>query len=248
VIVPQRDAVLRSDTVVEQARRRIEDRSADALSYAGSRPARGDTREDSIALLHVIPLYQSGDGVDLADQRVADRMKDVRGYGAAYQGNLRWTLEGLYNQDGDNRRNWALLARDSALEFGEVAILYPSRWHSESNVRTLDIWHLDRDVHQCVEQARGLADAGWFTTPFVLSLRLLNIQGALLMNSQNFTVSNNRRFPSTHLIIEPEVVVDWDASLDSALRRIFNTAWQGFGYQRCLLYNEDGTRKDHSAS
>jgi hypothetical protein len=43
---------------------------------------------------------------------------------------------------------------------------------------------------------------------------------------------------------EPEVVTDWGAGLNAALRRIFNTVWQGFGYQRSEFYNPDGSRRE----
>lgn len=242
-----RDAVLRSDTAAERARARIEERTDANRAYVAKRPVRSTTieQEHSIALLHIIPLFQSPEGVDLSDQRIADRLKTVFGYGAAYPGNLRWALEGLYSQyekDGLSRDQWVMLDRGGALEFGETGVLYPSQWSGESKVLTLDVLHFDADVLRCVEQARELSAAGWFTPPLLLSLRLLHIEGAILSSNRSHSFGNHRRFPSSDLIVPPEIVTDWGDGMSAAVRRIFHTVWQAFGYQRCGLYNEDGTR------
>lgn len=241
-----REAVLRSDTAVEHAHRRIDQRTDENRAYVAARPGRDSTmQEEPLALLHIVPLSQPTEGVDLSDQGIADRLKTVLGYGATYPGNLRWTLEGLYCQydkAGAGRDQWVLLTRDGVLEFGEAGFLYPSRWSSEARVLTLDVLHLDADITRCVEQARVLSAAGWFTPPFVLSLRLLNIRDTFLSSHKSIHFGNGQRFPMQDLIVPPEVVSDWGAGLENAKRHMAHTVWQAFGYQRCGLYNEDGTR------
>jgi hypothetical protein len=239
-----REAILRSDTLVEQARHLIETRTTESIAFAESRQNRGDPRDDSVALLHVVPLYRADSQLDLADQVVADRMRQVLGYGAHYQGNLRWSLEGLYSQyesDGVTRKHWALLTRTGAMEFGEVGFLMPSRWHTPNVVHLVETGYLDQDVRRCIAQVRGLAEDGWLTVPFVLSLRLLNVFGAMLGSNQTPKFGNTRPFGQQHLIVEPEVVTEW-TGVDAAARRIFDTVWQAFGYQRCPYYAADGTR------
>jgi hypothetical protein len=245
-----REAVLRSDTAVERARLYIDARTEEARRQVTQEPPR--LREgpsellNSIALMHFVPLFQPTAGIDLADPAIVERIRSVQPYGAHHYGSLRWTLEGLYNQhspDGVLRRSWALLDRDGALEFGERPCLYASQRY-DSSVPTLDVFHLDSDVQNCIRQARELAEAGFFNTPFVVSLRFLFVRGAILTSHKSYSFQSEIRWPDQDLLIPSEVVTDWDESLLSAERRIAHTVWQAFGIPRCELYNRDGTRKD----
>jgi hypothetical protein len=240
-----RDAVLRSDTVVERATRVIGGRTDSIRSYAVARSEAGGLRDFGIALVHLLPLYHSGTRIDLAAPPIAEHMKEMRGFGTPLQGNLRWTLEGLYSQyesDGVHRRNWALLMRDGGLEFGALGVLTHGLWSSSSGERpsSLDIWMLDSGIRACVDQTKQLGEAGWFTVPFALSLRLLDVHGAMLTSRRNPSFGNDRRFAGEDLIVEPEVINDWGTGLEEALRHLQNTVWQAFGYQRSFLYTEDG--------
>jgi len=245
-----REAFVRSDSMVDRARHFIQSRTEATLDFIASRPKREKplVNEDTAALLHAIPLYQATDVSDLGDERIAMRMKQVRGYGSSYEGNLRWTLEGLYTQndsDGVHRKDWALLTRNGAFEFGAVEALDVNRSHEGEGTRVLDIWHLDREVLGSIEQVRQLARDHWISAPFVLSFRLLNVQSAFLVNHRNFgdAVGRTRQYAAKHLIVEPEIVTDMDAGLDTAVRHIFDTVWQAFGAPRCMFYETDSKRK-----
>jgi|GEM_PF-4217931 len=239
-----KEVALRAQTAVDRVRQRIEMRADDTRRHAtlalGS-DDRPETVDRSGILLHLIPLYAMDGQVDLADEGVANRLKETLPHGSPYIGNLRWTLEGLYTQhDTSGRRDrWALVMRDGALEFGQIGLLSYGHWVPSQPF--LDIVEFEGSVRRSVAQARLLSQHGWPSVPFVLSLRLLDVEGTCLGTVRNLSFGNQRRFTGCDLMVEPEVVVDWTMGLEVALRRVFNTMWQAYGFPRSTLPVDNGT-------
>jgi hypothetical protein len=239
-----KEVALRAQTAVDRVRQRIEMRVDDTRRHAALAPGsdNGPGKVDrSAILLHLIPLYSIDGQVDLADEGVANRLKETLPHGSPYIGNLRWTLEGLYTQnDTSGRRDhWALLMRDGALEYGQIGVLSCGTWTPAQEF--LDIAEFEGSVRRSVAQSQLLSQNGLLSAPLVLSLRRRNVEGTCLNTEGKFSSSNHQRFTGRDLVVEPEIIVDWTIGLQAALRRVFNTVWQAYGFSRLMLPADNWT-------
>ena len=236
-----KDMAIRAETARERALQYIEART----ERARKRVARPEVTkygtpigDQTAALVHFIPLLPRVESLDLADATIKQMVQhQLHPFMYHLTGRLRWALDGLYAETSGSGRQWTMVARSGAIEFGRLQLLFPSSWSGA----ILDIRWIEEGVLQAAAEIEEHASA-ILAPPFALSVRLLNVVGQRLGASVGHWEGTDP-IQEDDVFIEPEIVSGWGDPLQRTLHRTFDVIWQAWGQEGSPYYNPDGTRK-----
>lgn len=237
-----KEVALRSTSAAELARQFISDRLDAVRKLPATAPAGPALhRARSAALFHAVPLFPPSGGLELGSQTVRALVGHIFPFGRTFPGQLRWALEGLYNETArshDARRQWLLLSRNGAIEGGIRPALESVQFYEDQSF--FGVFQMERSTIACCNQVKILIDAGLIAAPIALAVSLLGVNGSLLGGRAEFVNGDPRSFMHPEVVIEPIIVNDWESELPAALRRLFDVMWQAWGIAQSESYDQQG--------
>lgn len=253
-----KEVALRSETAIDRAKALIEERTS-ALQYrALTRQARACNAETAPpldqAVLHVVPLFPPTDALDFTDHAILERLAEVRALAASepYLGERRFSLEGLYREVPNSSEpiKHVLFLRTGAIEFQKSDILseHPD-YPDEQILQIFKPLTLEEDIIFSVGEVLRLAEAGLCSLPALVSLRLLNVKNSILLHRRGAPWEERFErqvkkipFPNTDIFLEPWLLSERGPQTNTSIRRMFDTMWQAYDWERCFNYDENGER------
>jgi hypothetical protein len=236
-----REVALRSESAYERAQKRIADRIAAITGMSIGRAERLNVGNSPIAgpefiALHVLPLFPPLGGIDLSPRQLISDWNTVLPFGYTFTEKVEIDLSGLRAESGLGDTGpwcWTTLLRRGGVEFGEAQPGYRVPGQAP---KMLDPFEIEGDVRNALNQARAIAEKGLLSIPFVISLQFRFVRGLVINPSGNRRMAR-RTISNQDIEIDPLPISSWDEA-DSALRMIFHTMWQAWGYSRSPSFNE----------
>ena len=239
-----KDVVLRSQGADERVRAFIESRTgywrAKHPRLATVQDGHLNERPSSQVLLHILPLFPPRPGLDLASDAILQRFAQVPPLYCDERASTRhrMSLDGYANELDQGNQGWrrVTLLRTGGLEFHAVGTAY----ERPGQGAVLDAWDLEQAVLDALGQAAGLSESGLVALPVAVSLRLMQMGTASLYSAQKSL--ERRELPEGETFVEPVLLNEWAAELESIARSLFDVVWQSWGWQRSWHYANTGAR------
>lgn len=185
---------------------------------------------------HFVPLIREEYQLDIIDQKVIDRLREVRLTFYSDGSNSKFTYEGfkIYAGVDDWEGEYTLFFRDSAIEFYYEGIL-----KKIEDGEVIFPREVDEYLIKYFDRIRKLYEDKIFNLPFIYSLSLLNIAGAKMRPYNTIFQRDKDEIKEDSLHFK--LFVD-DLSKDSAtiLKPLFDMVSNSFGLARSFNYTEDG--------
>jgi len=215
-----------------------------AIEWIAFRRARFRSAGWPHAVLHIVPLLAGAYALDLADQDVVDRLRTLPCLGNAGAGSQwRYTIDGFENREAAARGEYStMVTRRGAVEFVEADLVQPSPRTEHGCVH---LWDFENGVLAALDAVRQLTAAGLVELPVIVGLSLSGTGNALVQLPRGILQRWYGHAGPSQLDLEPILVTEWGESANRAVRQLFDTLWQAFGFASSSAYNEDGSRRPY---
>lgn len=221
-----RDSVLRTESVVERIRTFIEKR---AEKHAGA-----PTQSRPFWMLHVIPLVRTGVALDVTDQAVIKRLREIE---TPHGGSGRHSIDGYQvgERDPEGLISHTLVFRDGTIEFLDQG----SFAQHAKGVNYFACGLFDQLLFKLLRSALELYREGRLQFPAVVSITIQSIKGysmppARLVFDRSQPISENAITP------EPLILTHLPDDVTMLLRPLLDFSWNAFGLPRCQGYDAAG--------
>lgn len=201
-----------------------------------------DTTGKVVLHIQTLTSLQPDSEVDVARAR-----RDVGNLGLIYSGTstdaVRFNLDGLLSRvSGEEKAGYLLVFRNGTIESVDTLLLNP-----EYNRAPLvfDAVELEESVIQATYRYMALLRNLEVSTPYLLSLSLLGVEGYALRDERHHITVKAKSTPIDRpdLLIPAELIEENPANAGRILRPVFNAVWNAAGFDRCPHYDADGNWK-----
>lgn len=221
-----RDAVLRTESVVERIRAFVAQRVA---KFDGAR-----TQNRPFWMMHVIPLVRTPLAFDVTDQNVIQRLRRIESPGG---GSGTHTVEGykVGYRDDDGLLNHTLVFREGTIEFLDQHCFSPR----PDGVNFFACGVFDDRLFKYLRSAFELYREGLLQLPVVVAVTIQKIKGYRMPPAG---WAFDRSLPIDEESITPDslVVTELPNELATLMKPVLDYIWNAFGLPRCLGYNATG--------
>jgi hypothetical protein len=244
-----REMVLRAETAYERARARIEQRIDEIKRYVHKRYDAINSRNPAVSAsvdflaFHAIPLLPQINAIDFASRELVHKwQQSVPPFGAEAGGyQVRPSFDGLRSQQSEMQGftdGWTMLLRTGGIEGVAIGNAYGrgAGGAGKMSGRRIEVMTLAG-----LDQVRKLADDGFLSAPFALSLQLHGLYGLTAVAGEEFII-DPRIIDRDSVPIEPVIINRWEEVPD-AIRSMFHVMWQSWGFARSPFYDDQGARR-----
>ena len=235
-----RSHFLATDSQADRIRRFRQERLGSIM--AGETPVQLSSK--MVAVLHLIPLgpFLNNDRLPLSEIENLMHFCPLGGYGSQ-----RFNLDGHLSvsdhpHQPNERDGYCQLFLNGAIETVSSSLIQPrSESDSTDFVGSIASVHYENEIIDAVRRyLNGFKTLG-INSPISVSFSLLNSKGVMMHVGQNYIP---RRRPATldrQVANFPDVVFP-DAKVEAAtaLKPIFDSVWNAFGFPRSLNYDDSG--------
>lgn len=219
----------------ETTGQRIADFRAARLMRIEARRTPIELEDHGLAVIHVVPIsaFSGVSAVALqATKDLARKFSLVAGHGCCPDVNLDGAVH-FERRDTANRM-YTQVFRNGSLEM--VTTLPP---YSGDQLRISGDWLVRCIVEALGVNLRSLVTLG-LSGPFAVSLAFIGVK------QYAFEAGDDVRrwsgsFQDATLVLPDILVDDADGDVAQQLRSMFDVLWNGFGWEKCTTYNDDGT-------
>ncbi|MBK8646793.1 MAG: hypothetical protein IPN16_09690 [Gemmatimonadetes bacterium] len=208
-----------------------------ARIIAGQLPISLDDRPKVI--LHVVPL--SGSALD--PRKVVDLSPPILPLHTSVNAE-RVNLDGLLRyspvQPRPAAHTYMQAFRDGALESVSSSLVWPDQ--DGNFIRSLLV---ERELIERLEQYRSALGTLEVALPYAAMISLCGVRGYRILPPTENRHWESYRLPlDEDVILLPEILLESvDNVIASALQPVFDILWQAAGWDGCLNYNADGSRR-----
>lgn len=200
----------------------------------------------SRTVLHVLPLsaFSGGENVDISVLRT-NGSEFAPLCGDRLSGSMpRYNLDGslTYGWSGDygNNVTYIQLFRNGAIEAVECLMLSPSRGIVDQPL-CIPSEYFEASVIRALDRFVKLLQLLHVEPPVVVALGLIGALGHRLAPPQVMSGYTNDYPVDRDPLVLPECLLqDFRTPADKVLQPAFDALWQSVGYERALLYRDDG--------
>jgi len=146
--------------------------------------------------------------------------------------NTRWNLDGLLTTSGEDTR-WGMRGYAQFFRSGVLEAVDLSCFRQEANVRAS---YIEEGVIDRVRSTMALLSELDVQETVVVFVSLVNIHGFRLVQDNNFDSAYGcDRDP---LMLAEAIIEEGSSDIESALRPVFDSLWQTFGYVGSPRYRD----------
>lgn len=241
-----REMILQRETAVDRARLLVEGRTG-ALKLAGANrrntlqfnPA-PNTAPNQVAL-HVIPLFPQAGGWRLGPESER-RLMAVPPLGAPEPSERPfYAADGMHSRFRDRRH--VFFMRGGGIEFQRYDVLVPP--DGRGGKPMLSAWHLEADILKALAQCEALTADGLLPLPVMVSVRLLDVPGTLLLRHPGDYMGSEHPQEYPDVFLTPVVLHSWGQNASEQMRQVFDEMWQAWHVAASMNYHDDGSHHEY---
>jgi hypothetical protein len=218
-----RDVALRMESLVERVQSFIRQRIEKCLA----------TTKGPFAILHVLPLLRRPGILDVTNEAVIQRIRELPLLGNS---GVTHCLEGLkcHSDTNTDGREHTIFFRDGAAEF-----LDQYHFGNENGMKYLACRQFEQMLFKQFENALALYREGRIQPPILVALSLVRCSDCTIAY-QHFSRMMNVRCTENEVFTDPLVLTEIPNDIPHAMRPLLDFVWNAFGHARCMGYDSTG--------